>query len=470
MPEVKTIPEIIKDVTGRSPESEHKLFYDSATEQLEPIYFWLLDLMNDQGLSPEKLIDNFTSSPGSGHFSEMGQRATVMQQQGVKLLGDVNTVLRSVLNIVYDLKEFRIRLKSYEDFKNDDTKEAARLSLKQIWLDKVDINKGNSSIKAMALGQAGFQTLLDAFLAVNSVKEVNDLDLNERIKRIIYPRIHEFNIWLEESEKELKKRYNLERTYLKSQVNSLKLYSRWAKPYLKAASQLEQKDVGRNPALVKSFSTTLLELILFGKSEINVKDNALRGSLPKDFAKPSYLKNILKRKYYGCVLVDFKFRGIPQRVTQRGDYSFGGRTEITFKSYALNEDEIKKIMAEMEKQDVEDVLGLIEGTTTESLGQLQEEINFFLEDKEKEEAKAKDKGSGSNPFKALLGYYDKPTKEKKEDKKEEKKEDKDKDKPIRKDDWIEKTHLRSLAAEASKTKAFDLFDIYKKAHGMPSYS
>jgi len=359
------------------------------------------------------------------------------------------------LNIVYDLKEFRIRLKSYEDFKNDDTKEAARLSLKQIWLDKVDINKGNSSIKAMALGQAGFQTLLDAFLAVNTVKEVSNLDLNERIKRILYPRIHEFNTWLEESEKELKKRYNLERTYLKSQVNSLKLYSRWAKPYLKAAAQLEQKDVGRNPALVKSFSTTLLELVLLGKSEVD--------RLPPELGK---IKQ--KRKYYGCVLVDFKFRGIPQRVTQRGDYSFGGRTEITFKSYALNEDEIKKIMAEMEKQDMEDVLGLIEGTTTESLGQLQEEINFFLEDKEKEEEKAKDKSSGSNPFKALLGYYDKPKKEKKEDKKEEKKEDKDK--PIRKDDWIEKTHLRSLAATTAKNKAFDLFDIYKKAHSMASYS
>ena len=41
---------------------------------------------------------------------------------------------------------------------------------------------------------------------------------------------------------------------------------------------------------------------------------------------------------------------------------------------------------------------------------------------------------------------------------------------VRKDDWIEKTHLRKLAAENAKELAFDLFDIYKKAHGMPSYT
>ena len=81
----------------------------------------------------------------------------------------------------------------------------------------------------------------------------------KRVKRILLPRIQEFNIWIEQSEKELRKRYEIERTYLKSQVNSLKLYSRWAKPYLKAAQQLEMQEKGREPALVKSFNTILLE-------------------------------------------------------------------------------------------------------------------------------------------------------------------------------------------------------------------
>jgi len=233
---VKTIAETIKEVTGKDPVDEHKLVYDSPTETLEPIYFFILDLMSDLGLKPEKLIDNFVSSPGSQHFGEMGQRTSVMQQQGAKLLGDINTVLRSILNLIYDLREFKIRLVAYEDLKNSSKKASAILSLKQVWMDKVDIQKGNSSIKAMALGQAGFNTLIDAFLVVNSEEDIDRLDLNQIVKRILKPRLHDFNIWLKESEGELKKRYDIERTYLKSQVNSLKIYSRWAKPYFKRSN------------------------------------------------------------------------------------------------------------------------------------------------------------------------------------------------------------------------------------------
>ena len=79
--------------------ASHSLIYDSSSETLEPVYFFILDLMNDFGLGTEKLIDNFSSSVGSGYFSEMGQRKSIMQQQGAKLLGDINTVLRSVLTL-----------------------------------------------------------------------------------------------------------------------------------------------------------------------------------------------------------------------------------------------------------------------------------------------------------------------------------------------------------------------------------
>ena len=37
-------------------------------------------------------------------------------------------------------------------------------------------------------------------------------------------------------------------------------------------------------------------------------------------------------------------------------------------------------------------------------------------------------------------------------------------------DWIEKNHLREQAGVNAKKLVFDLFDIYKKAHGMASYT
>jgi hypothetical protein len=460
MVEIKSIAKIIEDVSPYykqkgGPEAEHKLIYDSSTETLEPVYFFILDLMNDFGLAPEKLVDNFTSTPGSGHFAELGQRATVMQQQASKLLGDVNTVLRSVLNIIYDLKEFRIRLEHYKALKskNEDERNAAILALKQIWMDKVDISKGNSSIKAMALGQAGFQTLIDAFLVAQDAKNVQKLDLNDRIKRILIPRIQEFNSWSEQSEKELSKRYELEKNYLKSQVNSLKLYSKWAKPYLIAAQQLESKPGGREPALVKTFNTIILELTLLGKQKIDVKGEVAKGNLPVDLAKLNP-----KREYYNCILVDFTFRGIPQRMAQQPHYTFGGKAEITFRSYALNDDELAKFEEALEKSDVNDVLALIEGTTTESLGQLQEEINFFLEEVEEKKSGEKEQ---SNPFLALIGRYDK--KEKKEGEKK-------KEIVVKLDNFIESEHIRPLTVEMARDTCFTLFDIYKKSHGMPSYT
>ena len=60
------------------------------------------------------------------------------------------------------------------------------------------MNKGNSSLKAMALGQGGFVTLIDAFLAAKSANDVKGMDLNDRVKRILQPRLAEYDIWLSE--------------------------------------------------------------------------------------------------------------------------------------------------------------------------------------------------------------------------------------------------------------------------------
>jgi len=453
-------------------EVKHVLTYDSSSETLEPVYFFLLDLMTDIGLKPEKIVDNFTSSPGSGHFAELGQRATIMQQQASKILGDINNVVRSILNLVYDLKEFKIRLQSYNDLKsqNKETKEAAILSLKQVWMDRVDINKGNSSIKAMAVaGGVGYQTLIDAFLFVKdeSLKgpDGNEVDLNDRVKRIVKQRIHEFNLWLAESGKELAKRYEIERKYLKSQVNSVKIYSRWAKPYLKAAQQLEMKDNAINPALIKAFNTILFELTLLGKSELKISSAIEQTKLPKDFKKLEEKKQ-LKRTYFSCVVVDFNFRGIPQKTTPyQQHYTFGGRSDMIFTGYSLNSEELSTIKKVLDQSDVEDALKLFENATTGSLEELQKDIDEFLNEEEKSEKKEEKEIRDISPFLAILGFYNK----KSETKPEKSSKSSDEIKVVKPDNFLEKNYLRPLAAEGSKNTAFDLFEIYKKGHGMPTY-
>ena len=55
-------------------ESVNNLIFNSPTSSLEPIYFWMTTFMRDKGWdpTPERIIDNFASTVGSGHFSEMG--------------------------------------------------------------------------------------------------------------------------------------------------------------------------------------------------------------------------------------------------------------------------------------------------------------------------------------------------------------------------------------------------------------
>lgn len=436
----------------------HKLTYDSTSETLEPVYFWILDFMNTafKG-NVEKLVDNFSSSPGSGHFAEMGARATKMQEEGMKIMQTIGILVKSLVNIVYDLKEFELRLSQYKSAKskNKDEAEAGLLALKQIWMDNVDIKRGRGSINMLAQ-DLQFVTMRDAFMIANSVEDVKKMDLNERVVRMLEPRIAEFLKWRELSENELTKRYNIERSYLKSQVNSLKMYTRWARPYLKAASQLTQKDFKRNPALVNAFDTMVLQLSIMGMGPFDFSQAVLDKNLPQSF---KYSK--MKRGYNSCVLIDFFFRGIPQKVGQH--YTFGGRVEAKFRSFALNDDELKMLNQKLDESDLSEALKMAEDMTTESLGQIKDEIDYFLKDLDEREKEGKSERNEQdvNPFLALFGFGGK-----KEEKKAGKKDDKKIEK-INPDNYIEKM-VRKLAQASADGICYSVYDIYKKAHDMAS--
>lgn len=469
MAEIENISKIIEEISPHYakkvkrkadvPSAKYNLIYDSPSETLEPLYFWILDFMNNTfNGDVEKLLDNFTSSPGSGHFAELGARATRMQEEATKILGNVNTVLKSIINIIYDLKEFEIRLEHYEEAKskNKENAEAGLLALKQIWMDQVDIKRGRGSINMLAQ-DLNFITLRDAFMVAKTIEEVDKIDLNDRVKRILKPRLQEFLEWRKRSETELKKRFEIEKTYLKSQTNAIQLYSRWAKPYLKAASQLNMSEKTR-PEVVNVFNTLFLELTLLGKNKADPRQTAIDKDIPQDFKEIK-----MKRDYYSCVLVDFNFRGIPQKVGQH--YTFGGRANVTFKAYALNQNELDLLHERLKESDLNDALNLVEGATEESLNQLKEDINYFLkEESERESLEGKKQTEDVNPFLSLFGFGNKKTKPKDKD---EAKIEKLR-KGIKKDSYAESV-MRKYAETQAADACFNIFDIYKKAHGMAAF-
>jgi len=441
------------DKANPNPAAEHQLIYNSSIQTLEPVYFWILDFMNG-AFKTEKLIDNFASSPGSGHFSELQGKISQMQQEASRVLGTVNNILKGVINLIYDLKEFKIRLSNYDAANSKDKleAEAGLLGLKQIWMDRVDTQRGTGSILSMSAGNLQFVTLRDAFMVVNSIEEVDKLDLNERVKRVLKPRVQEFFEWKKRSEAELKKRYEIEKIYLKSQVDALKLNARWAKPYLKAAQQLSmnQKLAGR-PELVNIFNTVFLQLTLMGISPLKVEEEVVNKDLPYEF------KKMKLRKYNSVVFVDFNFRGIPSRIQQGGHYVFGGRAEVTFKAYALNDDEIELLKNKLTESDLNDSLTLIEGMTQDSLEQIKVDLDEFLGDKEKEK-KEKEESEDINPFSALFSFFKKEGKDDKKAKKSDK---------IKPDSYAE-LYVRNFAEAKAINGCYTIFDVYKKAHDMAS--
>ncbi len=454
--EVSDVVEAIQKITGREPAWENKLVYDSSAETLEPVYFWILDFARTLKLDDvEKLIDNFVASPGSGYFSELGAKATKMQEEAMKILGTVNTVIKSIVNVIYDLKEYEIRLSEYDKAKseNKEEKQAGVLALKQKWMDNVDIKRGRGSINQMTY-ELNFSTLRDAFMHMDELGDADKLDINDRVKRILKPRFAEFLEWKERSEKELRKRYNIEKTYLKSQVKSLKLYARWAKPYLKTAEQLRMKSSALTQAdLVTAFNTMVLELAILAKaSPVDVVDAAQNKDLPEKFISLQERGKI--RNYHPCVFIDFKFRGIPRRISQRGDYAHGGRVEVQFKAFALNDEELKAFHKEIEKQDMQMILGLVSGITDETLAQLADDIAAY-DVPEKEEEKE------VNPFTALFSFMKKPQKETK-------KEEKPAEEEILRPDSFAEFIVRQMAEKSAAERCYKIFNIYKKAHGMAS--
>jgi hypothetical protein len=452
------IEEIKKNASSSKDNSPlYSIQYDSLAEGLEPIYFWILDFMQDpkpSGLGMDEVMksnDEYEAAVGSGFFSDLGVKATRMQEQAMKMMGTINTVVRSIINLIYDLKEFEIRLSTYDDLKseNKDKRESAEIALRVLWMDQVDIKRGRGSINMLAR-ELQFVTLRDAFIYAKSEADVKNIDLNDRVKRILESRLNEYFKWKEYSEKELRKRYNIEKAYLKSQVNSLKHYTAWVKPYLIAAKKLGMTNFltssgSQNPNIVNLFNNVEIHLTLLGKKKIKP------GEVYPEYANLNFDTN-----YNSCVEIEIKFRTVPKATqSQQGlVYLHSGKTQVNFRAYSFTD----KQLEEINKLKIEEDLQLIEEMTEVSLKEIQEDIEYFLGKPEPEQKKEKMKYP--NPFSGIFKGFNQAVK------------------PLKmvyhtfrfKENKLnrnfQENKIFNFALDDAKAKCYIIYDIYKKSHGM----
>ena len=428
--------------------ADFRLSYDSLNEGLEPIYFWILDFMRDSspgglGLDVKKGNEMFEASVSSGYFGEIGQRASLMQQKAVEYIGAINQIVKSVLNLIYDLKEFEIRIEAYDHANSNDidVKNSGMKSLKGIWMDQVDARKGRGSINLLTQ-DLQFVTLRDAFFYYEGADSVKKADLNDRVKQILTRKLEEFNAWHIYSEKEIRKRYEIEKIYLKSQVGSLRLYTNWVKPYLIAAQKLKMRGTEpksfTNPNIVNSFSNMEMEIKLYGKKEITPAA-----------VHPSLKEVKLNKKYYAAIEVLLNFRSVPSVLSGQGGrhYVHGGRTDISIRAFVFDNTEIEAL----ENFELYEDLDLIENYIGTSLKLLEEELSKYLEPQKEEKKDKKPENSFKGIFPSFKTIF-RPVASLKSNKQN--------ISPVIYDD------VKKKAMENAERNAYLIYNVYKKTHGM----
>jgi len=297
--------------------------------------------------------------------------------------------------------------------------------------------------------------LRDAFMAAKSIQNVDSMQLTDRVKRILHGKVDEYFRWKEASYNELKNRERLQLAYLKSQVNALKLYASWIRPYLVAAKRLQMKPhSSKKPEMVSSFNVLAIEL-------------GLVGFKPVEFRKMKETSD--GRKAYSVIKANFEFRSSPtQQYTEKRQPYFvqKGKFIITFEGYALTEEELETLKSE----DLDEVQEYIEGMLDTSLDVLRDDIDKFmakLENIVEEEAKPTTKPIGEriresikSQFKPLTEFFG-GSEEKKASTK-----DKKKNKRQTSQGNYEFRGLMAQAKSSAKDETWKVMEIYKKDHGM----
>lgn len=78
---------------------------------------------------------------------------------------------------------------------------------------------------------------------------------------------------------------------------------------MRVAFELEQKEYRKKPDLVKAFNTMYMELTLLGKNKFDIQQAVTDKTLADKFKNTK-----LKRDYYSCVLISFRFRGFLEKL------------------------------------------------------------------------------------------------------------------------------------------------------------
>lgn len=190
----------------------------------------------------------------------------IFEDRAMQILGLINQVLKSIVSIIYELKELDRNLLLYDKSKSSDksTAEAAELELRRIFVDNVDAKKGGASMISLSRsasqpqGGAGFIDIVSVFYAIKNQGDIDKLNKNEMYKNILKARFAEYQDWKKINEEDLRMRRNMLLQYLESQAASFEFYKKLAFQYLSYLNRINLATQSKAPQFMQS--TKILDI------------------------------------------------------------------------------------------------------------------------------------------------------------------------------------------------------------------
>lgn len=467
--EFKDIKEFEEKAMQKNRVVQHELAYNQYQMGVERWYFWIYDhLREDLKYEPVKTEDEFLNAEMSSFWGVQAQRLGAQQDKAQQMLLNITGMVKGLFQILHSLRIMDERLEYYKQSEKGD--KSAEIALKGIWVDLVEGGAKNpASIYGLAT-QVGFVTLPDWFFDVTprSTKDVdnvvNKLEMNAKVKEVLKRKLFQFLAWKQSTHNELTTSKSFHIKYLKQHLNTIKLYVRWVKPYLRTIERLQAQAPWGHPEILTALETATVDLELFcTQFQKHDKNSKVKGKKIK--------KGDLK-KYHPCIRIKFHYRTSPQMLYQQ-DYQRSaihvGKAELNFEAFVLSTEQIEQYKKLKDKEDI-DLLVAID----ESMNVLRDDLEKYLKEADVEAAKE------SKESKALInvlgGAFDRFTKPltplinigkgfqqlgkafvpPKSTKKS------------TKDTWPEKRAKKELQGTV-KTTIWVLFENFKKAHGMVAW-
>ncbi|MFH1332583.1 MAG: hypothetical protein ABIH63_04860 [archaeon] len=444
------------------PVRTQKVIVEQMGASAEPSYFWVVNFLrhpNALGYEVEKTSDIFSATEMSTFFAVAEERKQRQQERISQYLATIGSMTKSVFQMVRELRIMDERLEYYErSYKGD---ESGEITLKNIW---TNIVEGGAESPTSVFGLArklGFVIIPDLFFKINPRsgsagvdREVNALKnegINARVRNILKHKLIEYYTWKEKTYNELKWGKNFRLKALNQHYQTMRMYIKWIKPFLRNIQKLELSQSSA-PELVTAFETNLIELELFAHKQ-TYEMLTDRGVVEREFTEKK-----------PCIRVRFKFVALPEMAFQKEFQRaavHAGRTEIIIEGYVLSDRDIEDYKKAKEIEDL-DLLRSVDA----SLDALGDELKNYLvqsgevtpeqvgmRKEEKNRIKAKDLmmpftsifkgfnemfgGLGKVGDKKKLSYYER--------------------------------EQESAAAAVVSDNVYVLYDVYKKTHGMLSW-